>query len=441
MSMATVPTPREPAFLSILLSPLRAVERARGWRRITLLTLYGMMALMAWGLLWRQSQLVGLPDVGEPLDMAAKVPDDRNAFVQYRQAADQFRDMNDAEGKSFEKANLSWSAADATMRRYVAEHGEAIALLREGSERPEAWLEVPARPTRLLETSEKLEIARRLSWIGDAALFEAGRLRASGDPAGAWALLKAVVRASRHIERVVPTIQGRSHGIILVQFARGPVVEWADDPAVGIDLLRRAIGDLAAAEALTPPVSLTYRAEYLGAVDALANPQPLIAGRARRRAEAGAYGLHTLAPDLEAFLRREPERSRRVLRLLVANDLAWCDRPSTERPAIAVPRLQIYEHDPAAPPASRALSPGELARWADSSMIVPAPPWRMGEIEKWEQVDRWSMGRLKEAVAVPLFTREMGRPPASPGEALRRYFPNPGDTPDPDEAEPVPSPK
>jgi hypothetical protein len=46
---------------------------------------------------------------------------------------------------------------------------------------------------------------------------------------------------------------------------------------------------------------------------------------------------------------------------------------------------------------------------------------------------------LKEAVAVPLFTREMGRRPASPAEALRRYFPMPGDTPDRDGAEPFPN--
>ena len=63
----------------------------------------------------------------------------------------------------------------------------------------------------------------------------------------------------------------------------------------------------------------------------------------------------------------------------------------------------------------------------------------MGELEKYELTDRWSMSLLKEAVAVPLFSREMGRPPASRAEAVRRYFPIPGDTPDRDEAEPVPA--
>jgi hypothetical protein len=310
--------------------------------------------------------------------------------------------------------------------------------LRAGSERPEAYLELPGHATGPLALAEKQEVIRRLSWIGDAALFEAGRLRAEGDPAGAWALLKAVVRVSRDMERAVPTAGCRSTAIILVQFAHEPVSEWAKDPSVSIALLRRALDDLTAAEALTPPLSQFYRSEYQAANESLEYLQPLIAEWARHRTEAAAFDLLAITPDLGAFLRGEPERSRRVLRLLAANDLAWCDLPASERPPFVVPRLRIYQADPSTPQAARALAPEEMARWTDSLLIDPAPPWRMGDLEKWDHNDRWSLGRLKEAVAVPLFTREMGRPPASSAEALRHYHPIPGDTPDRDEAEPVP---
>jgi hypothetical protein len=64
------------------------------------------------------------------------------------------------------------------------------------------------------------------------------------------------------------------------------------------------------------------------------------------------FDLSAFAPGLDAYLRGEPERSRRVLRLLAANDLAWCDRSASERPLLAVPRLWIYEADPSAPPAA-----------------------------------------------------------------------------------------
>jgi hypothetical protein len=331
-----------------------------------------------------------------------------------------------------------WSWADATLRGWVAEHREAISLLRAGSERPEAYLERPGKQTDVLAIAAEQKVVHRLSSIGEAALFEAGRLRAEGDPAGAWALLKAVIRASRDMQRAVPTAWCRTMAISLVQYARGPVAEWAKDPSVGAALLRRALDDLTAAEGLTPPLSRFYRGEYQVADESLEYPQWLIAERARHLADAGVLDLSAFAPGLDAFLRGEPERTRRVLRLLAANDLAWCDRPASERPPLAVPRLRIYQADPSTPPAARALPPEELARWAESVLIHPAPPWRMGDLEKWDQNDRWSLGQLKEAVAVPLFTREMGHRPASSAEALRRYFPIPGDTPDRDEADPLP---
>ena len=438
--------PRESAIASVVLFPLRTIERARGWRRLGLVALYGVIAVVAGALLYRQSQLAGLPDIGDPFDESAslaldRVPDDRNAFVLYRAAAGKFRDMTNGEGASFSKADLRWSGADPALRGWVAEQAEAIALMREGSGRPEASLDVPRRATVALEDAEKFEVVRRLSWIGNAALFEAGRVRASGDPAGAWALLKAVVRASRHMSRGTPSVQARWTAITLVQYAQGPIADWAEDPSVGVDLLKGALADLVAAESLTPSPSLTYREEYLAAMRALDEPGRLLAQRASRRQQAGASSLFDLSPALEGLLRREPERSRRVLRLLVANDLAWFDRPSVDRPGLAVPRLHIYDPDPAAPPASRALSPDELARWADSAVLDAAPPWRMGQIEQSVRNDRWSMGLLKEAVAVSLFRKEQGRPPTAPAEALRRYLPSPGDAPDRDEADPVPVPK
>jgi hypothetical protein len=432
---------RESVLVTVALAPLRAIERTRGWRRLGLLILYGILALVIGALLWRRSQLAAVPDVGEPFDVAAfrspaRVPDDRNAFAGYRLAAERFRDMNKAEGASFEKANLAWRRADAAIRGWVAEQDEAISLLIAGSARPQLYLETPtgsAQPAIF----ENGELARRIGWIGTAGLFKAGRLRAEADPAEAWNLLKAIVRASRHIEWAVPTANGRSHGIMLAQYAREPIADWAKDPAVGIALLRKALDDLTDAEALTPPLSRFYRTEYLGALEALSNLQPAITARAQQRHDRRPWHLFAIAPGLEAFLNGEPELSRRVLNLLVASDLAWCDRPVSDRPAFAVARLRIPESDPAAPAASRALAPEELARLADSALITPALNWRLGELDKWERIDRWSMSQLTEVVAVALFTKEKGHPPASPAEALRCYRPLPGDAPDRDEADPL----
>jgi len=442
MSSQPTPVQRESVLITILLAPLRAIEQTRGWRRIGLLILYALMAVAIWAPLRRRSQLAGLPDVGEPFDVAAfrapgRAADDRNAFVSYRKAVELHRGMNDKEGASFSNANLAWSRADDLFRGWVKEHDEAIALLCTGAARPEFVPESRTDPTVQAATGANNALAARLGWVATAALFKAGKLQADGDLAGAWTLLKAVVRASRHVEWATSTAQGRSHGIMMVQYAREPVAAWAKDPKVGAAMLRQAIDDLAAAEALTPPFSTFYKQEYLGALELLTNPKPLIEAHAKAHHDRPAWHVFALAPALEAYLDGESERSRRVLNLLVANDLAWCDRPVVEQPSVAVPRLRIFEPDPTSAPAARAVAPDELAKWADSSLITPFLTWRLGEIEKWERIDRWSMNALFEAVSVSLFTKETGHPPASPAEALRRYRPAPGDTPDRDEAEPV----
>jgi hypothetical protein len=433
---------RQTSLTAIALSPLRAIERTRGWRRLGLLVLYGMIALVIWALLWRRSQLAAVPDIGNPFERTAvhwpdRAADARNALAYYEKAAERFRYMNDAEGASFGNSDLYWLRADARLRGWVAEHDEAISLMTAGSAKPEFVREKASRSTQPASV-ETDDLPTRIFWIGTAALFKAGRLRAEGNPAGAWDVLNAVVRASRHIDWAVTTSQGRTQGFTLVQYAREPVADWAKDPVTTVVLLHRALDDLAAAEAMTPPLSRFYHHEYRNSLEALSNLSPLITLRAQQRLDRGRWHLFTLAPSLEAFLTGEPERSRRVLNLLVASDLSWCDRPIALRPAFAVPRLLIPEPDPTAKAAKVAPTPEELARWADSALITPTLAWRYGELDKWERIDRWSLSQLAEAVAVALFTKDMGHPPASPAEALRRYRPTPGDSPTRDEAEPLP---
>ena len=433
---------QQPVLVTIALSPFRAIERTRGWRRPLLLAFYTLIAAVLAAFLWRRSQLAGLPDVGEPFDVAAfrspaRVPDDRNVFVLYRQASDRYREMTDAEVKSFNNANLEWTRADATLRRWVSDNDEALSLFRAGSARPEFVLEISDDFAVEAAMAANNELASHLGSIGTAGIFKAGRLRAEGDRAGAWTLLNAIARASRHMQWAAPTANGRMHGIMLTQYSRELVAAWANDPAVIAPMLCRALADLAIAEALTPPLSITYRQEYLRTAESLKNPQSLIAAQTKPLGAPGSRHFFAFLPPLDAFLSAEPERSRRVLNLLVANDLAWCDRPVDERPPVAVPRLHIYQPDPAAPAASRALAPEELARWSDSTLI-PIVTWRLGEIEEMEKIDRWSMSALTQSVAVSLFTKDVGHPPASAAEALKRYRPSPADAPRRDETNPVP---
>ena len=218
-------TARESLLFKIVLSPFRAIENTHGWRRLGVLIAYALIALAIGAFLWRQTRIASLPDVGEPFDTAAyraaaRIPDDRNAFVPYWLAALMYREMSKAEADSFSNANFEWSRSDATFRGWVTEQDAAIALLLEGSARPEASLEMQVGMAETRVGMESNVLTARTSWIATAALFKADRLRVEGDPASAWALLLAAVRAGRHVERAEPTQGGRTQGMMFAQYAR-----------------------------------------------------------------------------------------------------------------------------------------------------------------------------------------------------------------------------
>ena len=114
---------RGPLLVRIAMAPLVLIEWSRGWRRFALLVLYGLIVVAAGAVIWWATCLNGLPDVGDPEVVAAlralEVPDERNAFVLYRRAAEICRDPSEEEAEAlnfdFERAGwpLDWRAVDS----------------------------------------------------------------------------------------------------------------------------------------------------------------------------------------------------------------------------------------------------------------------------------------------------------------------------------------
>ena len=85
-------------------------KRLRQLMRATLVVVIGLALTAAAFAIWWLTSLNGLPDIGEPFDVAAfrvfSVPDDRNAFTYLRRA-------QEALTPSPPSVALSWSGADA----------------------------------------------------------------------------------------------------------------------------------------------------------------------------------------------------------------------------------------------------------------------------------------------------------------------------------------
>ena len=108
-----------------------------------------------------------------------------------------------------------------------------------------------------------------------------------------------------------------------------------DDPRAA----RRALGDVVACEALAPSEQDSLKAGYLDVISMLDSPNNPGRSVPLERFSRFYHPDYTLSPeqiqaiwDWWRFWRREPERSRRVIRLLTANWLAYHDLPAGNRP-------------------------------------------------------------------------------------------------------------
>jgi hypothetical protein len=409
-------------------------SRRRIWGLVAML-----LAMIAGPPLWWAVQLAGLPDIGEPFDVqafrSATLPDDQNAFVLYRQAAALLKPLRESEADTAKArrvvALLGWSKAAPEVRRWVEANREALALYRQASERPDALDHLPDsfHPTRYWH------LRSSLNFIQEMALLEASRREEHGDGAGAWEWYRAVLRTIHHIRRrgtLVARLGARHWHTEL----RKQVTSWAKDSRTTPALLRRALADVVACEAMTPSESYTLKAEYLNAEELLTGrynrgnqaPPPWLRSLESMRA-IQSLGIVLSPEQMQSLLaawrswRREPERSRRVLRLVTANWLAYYDLPPDQRPS-ADPNVSSWDLYPwglSAPAQARALSPEALALWLETAHDVQAIlrlfNWRGIRIQELTG-DRDLVIRL----ASELYRRDRGSDPPTPEALVGPYL-------------------
>jgi hypothetical protein len=136
----------------------RHTERGRVLGLGVLAALLAVLVIWIWG----TRNLDGLPDVGDPFDVAAArrpidIPDSDNAYVLYVEAKGAMSKPTPALSRvSFDE--LTWAKAGDNVRDFVDKNRPALDLWREGSERPAAiynqpgnlaidtLLDVPSRP-------------------------------------------------------------------------------------------------------------------------------------------------------------------------------------------------------------------------------------------------------------------------------------------------------
>ena len=406
----------------------REPKTARPSRRPWTLAALAMTMGLALYLTWRAT-LSGLPDIGDPFDIAAfadaRVADDDNAFVLYRQAVAKLERQRGYD------SNYDWATATESMRRWLAANAEPLRLWRRGTERPDA-LDIPPRA---MTFATLLPVIQELRTLGRLARLEGSRLEAEGDLSGALGWYVAILRSGKHCGRRGFIIE-RLVGISLTTVASARIDRWATDPRVDAVLLRRALADAIAAEAMTPPSSDMLKCEYVSFLNSLDDPALMESALLANSAPGPriAPGLRKSLDAARRVLRREPERSRRVLRLVFANWLAYCDLPPDRRPPAVVPNPpagqdpelsllnDLFALDATAPAAARALPPADLARWHRTTLYTSAALPDFKPARKAIDRERTTGANLLIRIANEIHRRDHGDYPATVEELVGPYL-------------------
>jgi hypothetical protein len=346
-------------------------------------------------------------------------------------------------------ATVAWSEADPKVRAWVEANHPALELFLQGAGRPDGISRRPGEPPSF-RYSEDLG-PRYLILL---ALLEGGRRAEGGDMAGAWdcyrGVLDATVLSARRgaiAERYFATVH---HG-----WLRNRLETWMADPRTTIPLLRQALKEVVESRPKPEWHAFSLKIEYLDWMrqfETMKHPDFY----ALQQERTYRLGDMELPQDLIAslyharrFLLREPQRSRRAIRLLFANWLAQAEGPEWQRrkPAVLATfrdttqtdRVPLYPVGPEAPSGARVFSPHELASW-----IVTAYDMKVIEMShSWPSVRRREQAGYRElivALASELYHRERGVLPPSEEALVGTYLeslPDDGSAEIPDKSTPT----
>jgi hypothetical protein len=428
--------------------PRRLVgKRLRQLRRITLIFAGCVATAVAVLTLWWVTSLIGLPDIGDPFDVAAfhafHVPDDQNAFTYIRRARGKLTPLAELVDRPIpEDPRFSWSTADQKLREWAGANDEALRLFFEAAEQPDAAHEA-GDPARDLDPED----------LARLVFLEARRRQERGDTAGAWECHRAVLRMVSHYGRRGSTYL-RFSAKATNRALRRRLGDWAADPRTTVPQLHAALDEVLKNEPQPDWDVSAIKSGYLEFMRAVEQPMPLSAQQ-EIEGEWGLGGMTFSAATIDRleaarrFLLREPERSRRVLRLLCASYLARAEsREQTPRRPAAWARFSyvastnpltkgtmivpLYPVSASAPAGARALAPQKLAAWFASTLDVrlrllaehgrdwPWPPERA--LDTRTTSFRRAYHGLVIMLATELYRRERGRLPESDEALVGTYL-------------------
>ncbi len=383
---------------------------------------------------WRGASLIGLPNVGDPFDVAAfnelRIPVQDDAIVLLRQAQEQLtRRPREPSAVLRRGPTIVWSEAAPELRDWVTANRKALELFRAASERKDGIPHPGFDQDNYYHQFVDGEFALLI-------FLEASRLEEQGDMEGAWTWYRSLFRIKVHVMR-----RGSALQRFLVDGAcrdlRPRIAIWAADRRTTVPLLRKALADIQAGEPRPEWDVFSLKIDYLDQMHELDKEWGRACWSVDEAHHVKIFG-EDLPPNLawlpyaaKRYFWNEPERSRRVLRLAFANWLAHAENsdPQLQKPAVCASfreanrnmAVYFYQVDSKAPAVARKLTPQSLAKWLigtkDAKVLLDF--WGGPAIRT---IERRVHRALVVTLADELYKRDHGKTPASEADLVGSYL-------------------
>ena len=251
-------------------------KRLRQLLRVALVLAIGLAVAASALAIWWLTSLNGLPDIGDPFDVAAfrafSVPDDRNAFTYFRRASEKLTPV---------RGLVVGQGADPAIEVLVVDREPEVAGVGRGESRGARTVSAGGRTIRRREPGRRSHGRRGSGLLIMLALLEASRRQESGDTAGAWDCYRAVLRMITHFRRRGSTLQ-RDCARRSNRWLQRRLTDWAADPRTTIPQLHTALEVVLENEPDPDWDLFAIKSGYLELMRVLERPIPPLPGRRSR---------------------------------------------------------------------------------------------------------------------------------------------------------------
>lgn len=380
----------------------------------------GILVSVPFGI--RSLRLSSVPLISEPFDVdeycRVEVPDEENAFTEYRLAAKMYDSVNQTfhtdEAPNFNEVyDEGWEIANESLKMWLESHQEALAVWKRGTQKSRGLYKSPAN-LRVFEDQNAVSPQRALVQL---AMLESSRCLHDGRLEDAWEWAQAAFRCGGHITYRGQIINSLGAFAIHVLSAEG-IARWAEQPGLSKERLMDALATIRSDYTLYELQSDVLKSEYVWSCNALRTSDWAFLVACNAGHEPSDISAPLIKPLY--WMAGEPELTIRLQRQVLFNQLPEIDKPLHIRRKRVGKTTALFDLDPSIESSKQQLGPVAIEKAINSPIVSHDRLFCDADPIFQRQAAR--QATLEVLLALQAYRRDQGEFPGSLSQLVPEYL-------------------